>query len=716
MIKKICKWMFLCAAVLAVVAAGALFTLYKMYPPEKLKTLAQEYVAKKFQREIAFDSISFTWIGFTLNNFALSENSTFQDGTFVKANKLTAHVAVRPLLQKRIEISTVSADGLVVNLTLQKDGTFNFDSLIPSDDPAQPTPQTTDETEENPLVLTAEKILLTDCDVLYKDEQTGLRLEAKDINLEINRFDLDNPFEAVISFTTDISGTGQPDMIVPVTLRLQTDLANLDLPRATATLSEASAQYKSVVLKLQGEIKNFETPDVKLTGTLSGINNKVLSELAPDLPNFTLPTINLTLRANANLDQNTARITEAKLAVKDSALAVSGDVNWGSDTPTYTLAGNLAVNLDEVVQMTDTLNDFRPAGNIKGTFKATEKKDFTDVSGNITLQNVSILYPPFTLTNTNGTINLVSLDNISAPALSGKLNGENFRASFSYKNIQEVINLMLKLELDKLVLQEFPSSSEQTTAEDTAAAPAQTQNPTRMNIQADIAVNGLKIPYIESDGFVLNAQLTDVTDSMANTNGTVNFTLKPGKITNLDNFIKDSKVAKIILLPVSIIKKVAGILKIDLFPANKDGNGTTIAFTQGQGNYTFTNGEMTINQTTFNSSVTHITATGTANFKTDALNMKAKATLLTQAAPLSFKITGTMSNPKGKLDVVNTVTAVVGGILNGTTVKSAATGSANLTKGAVDTTGTAVKDTVTTATDVVKGIGNLFKKKGKEEN
>ena len=34
--------MFLCAAVLAVVAAGVLFTLYKMYPPEKLKTLAQD--------------------------------------------------------------------------------------------------------------------------------------------------------------------------------------------------------------------------------------------------------------------------------------------------------------------------------------------------------------------------------------------------------------------------------------------------------------------------------------------------------------------------------------------------------------------------------------------------------------------------------------------------------------------------------------------------
>ncbi len=706
--------MLLGAVILAVLAGGALFTLYKMYPPAKLKTMAQEYVAKKFQREISFDNISFTWIGFTLNNFALSENSTFADGTFIKADKLTAHVAVKPLLKKRIEITTLEADGLHINILKQKDGTFNFDTLLPAQDAAtNNTPATADTNSSTPLILLAEKIALTDCDFVYKDEQTGLRLEAKDINLEINHFDLKDPFETVISFTTDISGTGQPDMSLPVTLHVQTNLANLNLPAAYATVSEASAQYKSAVLKLQGEIKNFQTPDVKLTGTLSGINNQVLSELVPDLPNFTLPLINFTLNAAANLDENTARITEAKLAVKNSFLKTNGNLNWASVKPAYTLNTNVAVNLNEVVQMADTLSDFSPAGVIKGTFKATEKKDFTDVSGTVTLSNVSVLYPPFTLTDTNGTINILSLDNIASPALTGKLNGENFKASFSYKNIQKVLNIILNLSLDKLILKEFPSSAN-TTADATSPAPAPTQtqeNTTRMNIQANVTVNGVKIPYVESDGFVLNANLTDVTDSMAFTNGTVDFTLQPGKMTNLDDFIKDSKIAKIILLPVGIVKKVAGLLKIDLFPQNKDDNGTTISFTQGEGNYTFTNGKMAINKTLFNSTLTNITATGTANFKTDALDMKAKATLLTQAAPLSFKITGTMSNPKGKLDVVNTVTSVVGGILNGTAVKSAANGGTNLTKGAVDTAGSAVKETVNTATDLVKGIGSLFKKK-----
>ncbi len=279
------------------------------------------------------------------------------------------------------------------------------------------------------------------------------------------------------------------------------------------------------------------------------------------------------------------------------------------------------------------------------------------------------------------------------------------------------MDIVLNLNLDKLVLDTFPTfDSTADSAQPVSAQTTQAPNTTRMNIQANVNINGLKIPYLESDGFVLNALLTDVTDSMSSTNGTVNFTLKPGQITNLDDFIKDSKTAKIILLPVSIVKKVAGLLKIDLFPQSKGPNGTTLAFTQGEGSYLFNNGEMSIQKTIFNSTVTNISATGTADFKTDALNMKAKATLLTQAAPVSFKITGTMSNPKGKLDVVNTVTSVVGGILNGKAVKSAANEGTNLTKGAVDTAGSAVKGTVTTAADVVKGIGNLFKKKPKDEN
>ena len=81
-----------------------------------------------------------------------------------------------------------------------------------------------------------------------------------------------------------------------------------------------------------------------------------------------------------------------------------------------------------------------------------------------------------------------------------------------------------------------------------------------------------------------------------------------------------------------------------------------------------------------------------------------------------------MDNPSGKLDVVNTVTSVVGGILNYKTPGKVVTGTADaaaaVTKGVATTATDTVKGTVDAAKDTLKSIGSLFKKKTdtQEEN
>ena len=41
MIKKLAKFCFIAAVAVVLLAAGALFTLYKLYPPARLKLMAQ---------------------------------------------------------------------------------------------------------------------------------------------------------------------------------------------------------------------------------------------------------------------------------------------------------------------------------------------------------------------------------------------------------------------------------------------------------------------------------------------------------------------------------------------------------------------------------------------------------------------------------------------------------------------------------------------------
>ena len=692
-----------------------------MFPPEKLKAMAVDYAKTNLQREISFDKISFNVIGVTLDNFALSENTTFKNGTFVKADKLVVKLALMPLLKKRVEISTVSVDGLDVNVIKNKNGSFNFDTLIPSSDEDNTPAETTQEDNSGvAFVLLADRIVLNNCNFTYKDLQTGMDASVNKLQVEIREFDLDNPFDVKIKFTTEYSAAGL-NMTVPVSISLRTFLANLNMPEAYVTVNDISASYKTVKLQLKGGVKNFEAPQAELTGTLSGISNTTVAEILPDLPQFSLPVINMAGKASADLEKSTAVISLAKLSVMDSALSASGVAGWASATPTYSVKADLSTDLGQIVQMTDTVADFQPGGLITGSFKATDKNDGQDVSGQVTLKNVSAMYAPFTVKDLNGTVKIASINDISCPSLTGLLNGEKFASSFSYKNIKDVMNIVFNAELDKFTLKEFPSyASAETEEGETASAAPKTAGPELlMNIKSNIKVGPISVPYFRSDGFTLNANLTGVNETMKKANGQVSFVLQPGAITDIDSFVKGNKYVKILLLPITLVRKVAGKLNVDIFPAEANAQKGEIAFTNGEGVYTFTSGVMKVDKTTFASKLTNINGSGNINFHTQALDMKVSATVLTSQTPVIIKIGGTMDNPSGKLDVLNTVGSVLGGILNYKTPGKVATSTANtagnVATGAVKTTGQVAQTGVDTAKNVIKGIGGLFKKKSADD-
>ena len=715
--KKLFKLLVKIAVVCVILLAAGLIALRIMFPPEKLKAMAVDYAKTNLQREISFDKISFNVIGVTLDNFALSENTTFQNGTFVKADQLVVKLALMPLLKKRVEISTVSVDGLDVNVIKNKNGSFNFDTLIPSSD-GENTPAETAQEDNSGVafVLLADRIVLNNCNFTYKDLQTGMDASVNKLQVEIREFDLDSPFDVKIKFTTEYSAAGL-NMTVPVSISLRTFLANLNMPEAYVTVNDISASYKTVKLQLKGGVKNFEAPQAELTGTLSGISNETVAEILPDLPHFSLPVINMAVKASADLEKSTAVISLAKLSVMDSALSASGVAGWASATPTYSVKADLSTDLGQIVQMTDTVADFQPGGLITGSFKATDKNDGQDVSGQVTLKNVSAMYAPFTVKDLNGTVKIASINDISTPSLTGLLNGEKFKSSFSYKNIKDVMNIVFNAELDKFTLKEFPSyASSETEESETASAEQKTAGPELlMNIKSNIKVGPISVPYFRADGFTLNADLTGVSETMKKANGQVSFVLQPGAITDIDSFVKGNKYVKILLLPITLVRKVAGKLNVDIFPAEANAQKGEIAFTNGEGVYTFTSGVMKVDKTIFASKLTNINGSGNINFHTQALDMKVSATVLTSQTPVIIKIGGTMDNPSGKLDVLNTVGSVLGGILNyktpGKVAASTANTAGNVATGAVKTTGQVAQTGVDTAKNVIKGIGGLFKKK-----
>lgn len=714
---KFCFVLSVCALVLAGLGVGILRLLF---PPEKIKKITLEYARNTLHREVTFEKVSFNLIGITLTNFALSENDSFEQGTFLQAKRLQAKMAFWPLLKKRVEIATLILDGLDLNLIQRPDASFNFDSLVTSNTPAgEPSEKSADTA---PFVITADHLSANDCNLNYHNQQTGLSTGLNHLNIQVENFDLNKIFPVTVSFVSKTQENNGPAVSVPVDIELQLFLAGLEMSKAYAQVTQAQMDYKSLAVVWQGKVENFVSPSVNLTGAVTGLNHTVFADFLPDLPAFTIPKIDLTLQADTDLQTGSAQIHQAALRILNNAFTAQGTLNWGEEPVTYRLKGNLQADLAQVVKMAHS-TEFNPQGTLNGRFTATHQNNGNDVSGALTLKNISALYGPFTLAQTNGTLVVTSLENMACDNLTGLLNGEKFSSSFSYQNKNNIPDVKLNLQLDKLVLSQWPSSQDTPAQEKAASVSASASNEpkTYMNLTTHITVGPVQIPYFRTDGLTLQTALTNLSESMSKTNGTVLFTLQPGAVTDIDKLLKQNKMARIILLPLSLLNSVGQKLNLDLFEKKDKPSGNEIALTKGEGSYTFTNGLMRIDATTFESALTNLNATGTINFAADTLNMKASATLVTKQTPVVFKITGTLDNPSGKLDVSRTVTSVLGGILNYKAAKAEAQSATANTEDtlseaaqtAEQDTAQSLKETAESAKAAAKALGSLFKKNKK---
>ena len=707
MLSKLIKFLGIGALFLILAGVGGFFALKTFLSPEKIRTLAQQYARENWDRQISFQNLSLNWIGLTLKDFALSEQSSFEQGTFIQAKEVIAKIDVKSLLKKQIQINTLFLDGVEVTLIQQKDGRFNFSSFVKEDSSAQDS--ASQSSANRSLVLRGNRLSASDCRFIYRNDSSGAETSLDHLNFSIHQLDLAHPFDLQLDFTTRLTQKDQPSIDLPIRLEGSLFLANTDWQKAYLQARSLRASYKTVQLDLQGKVENFTAPTADVTGTLVGLNNNVLAELLPQLPSFDLPTLALTLQAKTDLTNLRTEFSKIELHTQENSLSATGNVSWG-ESFSYALEGGLQTNLAQLVQMTGG-SSFHPAGNVNGSFKASAKGNNNRFAGTFTLKDVSMLYTPFTFEQVDGTVTLADSGAISA-ALTGQVNQGNFVGNLLYKSVNDLTDIVLKLDVDKFTLAAWPSSGK--TDEKTTPSTASTEK--RLNLQADVTVGELLVPHFRCGGGSLTARLTDLSDSMVHADGTLSFNLQPGAITDLDVFVKENKLVKILFLPLNIVRNVSQALRLNLFPSEKEQG--EIAFTQGTGRYTFVNGIMNVDETVFKSSVTDLQGSGTINFPADKLDMKVTATLLTQAAPVVIKITGTPQNPKGKLDVMGTVNSVLGGLLSGKSETAVVEEVAQDTQEVVDTARTDVEETAEVSAQDVKAalkdtahaLKGLFKK------
>lgn len=256
---------------------AALVTASLLFDPNDHRERIAAAVKEKTGRELALGAIElklFPWLNVAIADVRLGNAAGFGETPFAQAHELSAGVRLLPLLlHRRIEVSTVTLDGLRVNLAKDAQGRSNWDDLLKSDTAAAPekkAPSSTTEAQFDPRSIDIAGLKIRDTAIVYHDAQAGTHYELSQLNLETSALKPDAPIDIELAVSllsrlpqakADIrfSGTVTPDL---ANKSFTTRNLKLDVNGLRATLSK-DKDGKPNWAGLLGKEKEKDKPDDK---------------------------------------------------------------------------------------------------------------------------------------------------------------------------------------------------------------------------------------------------------------------------------------------------------------------------------------------------------------------------------------------------------------------------------------------------------------------
>ena len=191
---------------------------------------------------------------------------------------------------------------------------------------------------------------------------------------------------------------------------------------------------------------------------------------------------------------------------------------------------------------------------------------------------------------------------------------------------------------------------------------------------------------LTANNFVMNTDIKDFNPSLLKTQGTLDFNTKEVEIRDIDKLLNTSKLLKVMFTSVKVVQKAFNFAKLD----NSSITNGIIKCSMLSAEYALKDGVVDIIKSDIDSDLTVVKATGKADLLKDAIDMKIQAQLANK--PIVIKVKGPLSDPSYKVDVLSSLSSIV--------KNSGESSDTNETK----------KDVASSAGEVIKSIGSLFKK------
>lgn len=696
-LKKISKWGFYILGGLLLAAALADAGLRLATSNARVKNYLVQKVSAALRRDVRLKQVRASLFGVRVSGLEVAEQGGFQQGTFLSVDKAGARFSLIHLLHGHLKLRTVFLHGGTIRITRSADGKFNFADLSSSS-----VPSAQKEAHADPFLprITLGLLDIEQLDVFYIDAAQNRSLAVQQFMLRARRLMFTEPFRVISKAQVRwVEGDFPLESTLAFNARL--NLADLDLEKAALDISNLIVRYRSTPAVLTGQIQNFTNPSARLALEISRLSNDTLAELAPDTPEFLIPSLRVDVAARAHLADSRAQISRLHLQLPGGELNATVKAAF-KERADYQAEGDFALNLEELAALSPILaSTYGVTGQITGAFQAAAD----NWNAKLSVQQVGATLPAAgRLDGLSTQITAEGLKTLAVKDLSGTLNGAHFDGYLTAVNRPLYVDARLELNMEKFILPpQAEPAPEQTQAETPAATQTQEksagteqaalslvpqeqaapQGPQEkaahkvkfppVHLRAQIKSGPVSVPYFYAKSVAINTRLTGITAELDKADGTAEMQIGEGEIQDIYKLTQANSVTKAMFLSLSVVSRVINSLNVvdllsKLMPSDKaqlpekktDGK---LAFESFSGALKFNKGVMEMTKGSFVSDLMSLKISGTTNFRNGVLDMQVNAApgkhYDTGIMPITLKIGGTVDEPKGSLSMLGSAAALV---------------------------------------------------------
>ena len=354
------------------------------------------------------------------------------------------------------------------------------------------------------------------------------------------------------------------------------------------------------------------------------------------------------ISARLTVSPKKVRLLAASVAAKSLKISAVGEF---TRIPALTASGKLklsAGNLHDLGEMLPQLRDYDLSGSASGDFDFSLAKAM-DLRGRLGFSGVGARAADIRFSAMTGSADFSQ--NLFRVDAAGKMDGSPLKATLTVKNYSTHPQAAFNADLAALTLKPSAAAGGKTTDAKAAASKAAAGKPFKFDLAGKTRLGAIDHPNFKGGETVLQYDLKDLSADFSGLSGSASFSVAGGELNDLQQFTKNSAMARIVLYPFTVLGKVS-----KLAAALKLPDLTKVKFTVMEGDYTFRDGVMKIDKSRLRADVADADSSGLINLVTDTLDLKVLTTPkagISLPAPIGMTIKGPLSNPSVKPDVAS---------------------------------------------------------------